>query len=111
MLITVKTPNLLGKLAALRHEHASKRDELVLLRAIEARVQGLGRFDDLLEIGLALLDAFRLRHVEIHRRQVAALLLLQRAAAAVAAASIRRKVRSMPTPLRLATQSIRVGTE
>ena len=71
------SPDLLRKPPALRYQHASKRDELVFLRIIEARVQGLGRFDDLLQICLALRETIRLRRVAIHRRQVTALLLLQ----------------------------------
>jgi hypothetical protein len=45
---------------ALGHQHASKRDELVFLRIIETREQGLGRFDDLLENCPALRDVVRL---------------------------------------------------
>src|SRR5271155_5054608 len=72
-----ETPNCLRKTPTLRHQHASKRYELVFLRSIQLRVQGLGSFDDLVETCLALRKALRLCIQAIHRRQVAFLLLLQ----------------------------------
>ena len=65
-----QTPHLLRKEPALGHEHASKRDERVLLRLIEARVQGLRRLDHLVKTCFALRETLRLRGQAIHRRQV-----------------------------------------
>ncbi len=65
------------KAPALGYQHASKRDELVFLRIIETRVQGLGGLDNLLENCRALREAVRRRIQAVHRRQVIALLLLQ----------------------------------
>src|ERR1700678_3618401 len=64
---SMKMPHRLHKLPAFGHQRSSERDEFLFVRIIEACVQGLGRVDDLREIGLALPNAVRLRQVAIHR--------------------------------------------
>jgi hypothetical protein len=55
-LANAQTSHLLRKAPALGHQHAAKRDERVLLRLIEGRVQGVSS------------PGFRLRFVRPHRQ-------------------------------------------
>ena len=59
--ISMKAPHRLRKLPAFGNERSSERDEFLFMRIIETCVQRFGRFDDRLEIGLALPNAVCLR--------------------------------------------------